>query len=63
MDLKKAYDSVPIYNILNKLDCLGIRGKCYKFLENLYLTSKACVKLDSQFSEAFRIKKGVIFTF
>jgi len=38
---------------------LGIRGKCLKFIENLYLSSKACVKIDSQFSKAFRIKKGV----
>jgi len=47
-------------NILYLLiECLGIRGKCLKFLENLYLSSKACVKIDSQFSKAFRIKKGV----
>jgi len=59
LDLKKAYDSVPIYNILNKLECLGIRGKCYNFLKNLYLSSKACVKLDSQYSDTFNIEKGV----
>ena len=33
LDLKKAYDSVPI-------------GKCYQFIKNLYLTSKASVKID-----------------
>ena len=43
LDLKKAYDSVPIGNILYKLDALGIRGKCYQFIKNLYLTSKASV--------------------
>ena len=30
LDLKKAYDTVPTYNILNKIECLGIRGKCLK---------------------------------
>jgi len=57
LDLKKAYDTVPTYYILNKIECLGIRGKCLKFIENLYLSSKACVKIDLQFSKAFRIKK------
>eukprot|EP00833_Pecoramyces_ruminatium_P003122 jgi/Orpsp1_1/1177154/evm.model.c7180000060391.1 len=59
LDLKKAYDSVPIYNILSKLDCLGIRGKCYKFIENLYLTSKANVRLNMKFSDSFSIQRGV----
>ena len=59
LDLKKAYDSVPIFNILTKLKCLGIRGKSYQFLENLYLTSKACIKKDNQYSESFNVMKGV----
>jgi len=46
-------------NILNKLDALGIRGKCYQFIKNLYLTSKASVKIDDQYSESFNIMKGV----
>jgi len=28
LDFKKAYDSVPMGNILYKLDVIGIRGKC-----------------------------------
>jgi len=57
--LKKAYDSVPIGNILYKLDALGIRGKCYQFIKNLYLTSKTSVKIDNQYSESFNIMKRV----
>jgi len=59
LDLKKAYDSVPIYNVLMKIHHLGIRGKCYNFIENLYLSSKVCVRVDGQLSESFNIKKGV----
>ncbi len=59
LDLKKAYDSVPIGNILHKIDCLGIRGKCFQFIKNLYLTSKANVKVDGQCSDSFNIMKGV----
>jgi len=44
--------NVPTYNILNKIEYLGIRGKCFKFIENLYLSSKTCVKIDSKFSKA-----------
>jgi len=33
LDLKKGNDSVPIGNILYKLDALGIRGKCYQFIK------------------------------
>ena len=42
-----------------KINHLGIRGKCYKFIENLYLSSKACVRVDEQLSKSFNIKKGV----
>jgi len=59
LDLRKAYDTVPIYNILNKIECLGIRGKSLQFIRNLYLSSKACVKLNSQLSNSFNVKKGV----
>ena len=59
LDLKKAYDSVPIYNILSKIERLGIRGKCYKFIKNLYLTSKANVRIDKEYSESFNIQRGV----
>ena len=34
LDLKKAYDSVPIYNILTKLYNMGIRGNTFTFLTN-----------------------------
>jgi len=42
-----------------KIHHLGIRGKCYNFIENLYLYSKACVRVDRQLSESFSAKKGV----
>ena len=59
LDLKKAYDSVPIFNILTKLYNLGIRGKCLNFLTNLYVTSKARAKLRGDLSDEFPINRGV----
>ena len=35
LDLKKAYDSVPIHNILTKLFDIGIRDKCLQFIKIL----------------------------
>ena len=59
LNLKKAYDSVPIGNILNKIQRLGIRGKCFQFIKNLYLSSKANIKIDNEYSKSFNIMKGV----
>lgn len=59
MILKKAYDSVPIFNILTKLYNLGIRGKCHLFLRNLYLSSKARAFFNGNLSEEFSINRGV----
>ena len=42
-----------------KIHHLGIRGNCFNFIENLYLSSKACVRVDGQLSESFNVKKGV----
>jgi len=40
LDLKKAYDSVPIFNTLTKLYHLGIRDNYLNFLNNLYISVK-----------------------
>eukprot|EP00833_Pecoramyces_ruminatium_P010362 jgi/Orpsp1_1/1184394/evm.model.c7180000089342.1 len=59
LDLKKAYDSVPTMNILMKLYKLGIRGKCHRFLSNLYLSSKARACFKGDLSNEFEIHRGV----
>jgi len=59
LDLKKAYDSVPIFNILTKLYHYGVRGKCFDFLCNLYTSFKARARFASMLSNEFPIKRGV----
>jgi len=59
LDLKKAYDSVPIFNILTKLYHDGVRDKCFDFLCNLYTSSKALARFASMLSNEFPIKRGV----
>ena len=59
LDLKKAYDSVPIFNILTKLYHYGVRGKCFDLLCNLYTSSKVRARFASMSSNGFPIKRGV----
>jgi hypothetical protein len=59
LDLKIAYDSVPIYNILIKLYKFDIRSKCFDFLTNLYMTSKAPASLLGLLSDKFSIHRDV----
>ena len=62
LDLKKAYDSVPIFNILSKIFHLGIRDKCFDFISNLYFlyfTSKARARNFDMLSNEFSIHRGV----
>jgi len=59
LNFKKAYDSVPIDNVLCKIYRLGIRRKCYDLVYNLYFSSKAKVKLDNEYSNSFSIIKKV----
>ena len=42
---KKAFDSIPTYDILIKFSNISICSKCLKFITNLYLTSKVRTKL------------------
>jgi hypothetical protein len=59
-DLKKAYDSVSIFNnILTKLYNNGIRGKCHLFLRNFYLSSKARAFFNGNLLKEFSINRGV----
>jgi len=55
LNLKKAYNSVPIFNILTYH--YGVRGKCFDFLCNLYTSSKAHARFASMLSNEFPIKK------
>jgi exonuclease III len=63
VDLKKAYDMVPHAAMFAKLRRFGIRGKCYKFLVELYRRSTIRVRVGSgpsaSFTEAFDLERGL----
>ena len=59
LDIQKAYDTVPTYALLCKLERIGIGGRALKFIENLYLTSKARVRVGNSYSDPFCAQRGV----
>jgi exonuclease III len=59
LDLQKAYDSVPTFALLAKIQKLGINGKMFDFLRHLYLTSSSSVRVDGVIGPSFPCKRGV----
>jgi hypothetical protein len=63
VDLKKAYNMVPHEAMFAKLRRFGTRGKCYKFLVELYCRSTIRVHVGHgasvAFTEAFDLERGL----
>ena len=60
MDLRKAFDSVPRRLLFKKLSHIGICGKLFNVLRDLYTKNKARVRVGQNFSAYFEINSGVM---
>ena len=58
VDLKKAFDTVSRPFLLHKITNLGIEGKFFTLLKNMYDNSHAKIKLEKLLSPSFKIEKG-----
>ena len=58
-DLEKAYDSVELPVLLQRLFDLGINGKCCRLIKNWYTSSRGRVRVDGHLSDPFLVKRGV----
>ena len=58
VDFKKAFDSVCRQALFYKMAKLGITGKFYGVLKDMYSNSYAYVKLAGHLSKKFKISKG-----
>ena len=58
VDLRKAFDSVPRSALLYKLTQLGIRGKVFSVIHNMYDNSTCQLKLNNKLSNKISIGKG-----
>ena len=59
VDFAKAYDRVPHAALLAKLWDIGVRGRLYRFIRELYQTSEVCVEVGRARSAAFPLKRGL----
>ena len=58
MDFKKAFDSVCRQALFLKIAKMGISGKFYSTLRNMYSNSFAYIKLSGHLSKQLNISKG-----
>ena len=59
IDFSKAFDTVPRDILFKKLLGHGINGRFFNIIKNIYSNDKACVKIQNQCTEAFKINQGV----
>lgn len=59
IDIKKAYDTVPIEALLRKLHMLGVDGKAYRFYEALYENAAIRVRTKYGLSDSVKLMRGL----
>lgn len=59
IDFAKAFDSVPIDLLLDKLENIGISGNTLKFIKNFLTQRTFQVKINESFSSPVEIQSGV----
>ena len=59
IDFHKAFDRVIHILMLYKLRTVGVTGKFYNVIKNMYVNNKLCVKMKSGFTQMFPSTIGV----
>jgi hypothetical protein len=59
LDIKKAYDTTFREGVWKRLLEIGIRGKMWRVIRNLYNIVESCVQLGAEFTEWFLIDLGL----
>ena len=60
VDFQKAFDSVWHDALLLKLHNIGIQGKCFQTVQEMYRNTFVCTKTSDGFSREIPVLKGVI---
>jgi hypothetical protein len=59
VDFRKAFDSVYRNGLWEKLYNLGLRGKVWSVLRNMYKVVKSCVRVNNVYSKSFECDVGL----
>jgi hypothetical protein len=59
VDYKKAFDTIDRSSLWLKLVQLGITGKIFSVVKNMYSQAKSCVRSNNQVSDLFHSQIGV----
>ena len=59
IDFSKAFDSVPRGILLERLFKIGIKGKVFNIIRNIYSNDQACIKINKRCTDCFTTTKGV----
>ena len=59
IDLSKAFDTIPRDLLLGKLREVGITGKVFNIIRNIYSNDQAYMKVDGKITKSFPISQGV----
>ena len=60
LDMKKAFDTVPFYSMLVKLERMGVNGRALAFVEALYTNSQVAVRrADGSAGPSIDVERGV----
>ena len=60
VDHKKVFDSVPHIELWQKMIKSGITGKLFNVIHSIYKNVRACVKLNGQTSDFFKLSVGLM---
>ena len=60
LDFRKAFDTVPRKLLFAKLAALGIKGKIFRAIKDLYTNTNATIRVGNYESRSFEIESGVM---
>ena len=60
LDLQNAFDTLPRELLLRKLYNMGVQGKMFRVISDLYSRNKAKVLINGSYSREFEINSGVL---
>ena len=59
LDVRKAYDTVWRDGLWVKLWDMGVKGRMWRVIKNMYEASRSAILLEGEKSAAFRVEQGV----